>query len=302
MKDIVQEIRGFSRFYENHLAGADTALPGGVSATEGRILAELAQQDGLTARALMRLLGLDAGYLSRLLAGLEKKRFIKREPSRRDRRAVLLHLTARGEAVADEIESAAQAHIRQRLDGLDPAAQQALIQAMQQIKAQFDPARRRAPLLIRQLRLGDAGWIIHRHGALIAGEQGWDLRFEALTASILAEFIRRYDASRERSWIAERDGQILGSLFLVHDDAETARLRLLYIEKAARGMGLATKLLEKAAQFAREKNYRRLRLFTTSENIAARRIYERLGYVKLAEEPTDLFGNGLMGETWEFTL
>ena len=302
MHDAIQEIRAFSRFYARLFEGPEGLSLPGLSVTEGRILSEMARQEGLTARAIMKTLGLDAGYLSRILAGFEHSKLIKRERSRRDRRAVLLHLTPRGAALAAELEATAQAHIRQRLDGLDPNAQQALIAAMQQIQTQFAPARRTAPLLIRQLRLGDAGWIIHRHGALIAAEQGWDLRFEALCASILAEFIRDYDARYERSWIAERDGQILGSLFLARVDADTARLRLLYVEKAARGMGLASKLIEKSIQFAQDKGYQRLRLFTTSENIAARRIYERIGFTKTSEEPTDLFGSGLMGEIWEMEL
>lgn len=303
MGDIVKQIRDFHRFYNDHFALQDSVgLPDNMSATEARILGELSRQDGLTARMLMKHLQLDAGYLSRILNGLEQQKLIRRERSRRDRRAILLALTPRGSTLAAELEQHAQHHVRQRLDGLDPAAQAALAAALQQVQAQFAPAKRTAPLLIRQMRLGDAGWIIHRHGALIAGEQGWDLRFEALAAQILADFIRHYDAENERSWIAERDGQILGSLFLVRDSTNTARLRLLYIEKAARGMGLATKLIEKSIRFARDKGYRKLCLFTTSENLAARRIYERLGFVLVKEEPFTMFGEGLQGETWEMGL
>lgn len=304
MPEIIQQMRDFHRFYTG-LLGPNEAppLPEGLSPTEARILETLAQgEEGLTARHIMRALGLDAGYLSRLLKGFEARKLIARTRSRRDRRAVLLALTPRGAALAATLEAQAQTQLRPLIDLLDPAGQQAVIAAMRQIQAQFAPARRMAPLLIRELRLGDAGWIIHRHGTLIAQEQGWDMRFEALVATILADFIRDYDSTFERSWIAERDGQILGSLFLTRADAFTARLRLLYIEKAARGMGLATKLLEKAMQFARDKNYQQIRLFTTSENVAARRIYERLGFVKLSEEPTDLFGSGLIGETWERPL
>lgn len=303
MTDVVQEIRAFARFYTGAFGGQDgSILPGGLSATEGRILGELARQDGLTARNIMKTLGLDAGYLSRILTGFEKKKLIKRERSRRDKRAVLLSLTARGADLAAEAEAKAQAQIRQQLEGMDAAARGRLVAALQQAQAQFAPERRAAPLVFRQLKLGDAGWITHRHAVVIAAEMGWDQRFEALCASILGEFIRNYDARFERSWIAERDGQILGSLFLTRVDPQIAKLRLLYVEKEARGMGLATKLIEKSMQFARDKGYGVLQLFTTAENVAARRIYERLGFVKVSEEPTDLFGNGLMGETWELRL
>ncbi len=303
MSDTIQEIRAFGRFYAALFGGPEAgSLPGGLSATEGRILGELARAEGLTARALMKTLGLDAGYLSRILTGFEKKKLIKRERSRRDKRAMLLGLTPRGAALAAELETLAQAQLRKRLESIDPAARQAVVVAMKHIQAQCAPERRAAPLLIRQLKLGDAGWIIHRHAMLIAQEMGWDQRFEALCASILAEFISNYDARFERSWIAERAGQILGSLFLTRVDAHTAKLRLLYVEKDARGMGLANKLIEKSIQFARDKGYKKLTLFTTSENLAARRIYERMAFAKVSEEPTDLFGNGLIGEIWEFRL
>lgn len=303
MSNVIQQIQDFSRFYAAMFGGQDgSTLPDGLSATEGRILGELMRQDGLTARGIMKTLGLDAGYLSRILAGFEKKKLIRREQSRRDKRAMLLHLTPRGRALAEQLDAQYQAHIRQQLAGMDGDAQEALVRAMRDVRTQCTPERRAAPLVIRQLKLGDAGWIIHRHGALIAVEQGWDERFEGMCAGILADFIRQYDARFERSWVAERNGHILGSLFLVREDEQTAKLRLLYTEKEARGMGLATKLIEKSIQFARQKHYQRVRLFTTSENIAARRIYERIGFVKISEESTDVFCKGLMGEIWELAL
>lgn len=302
MSDTIQAIRSFNRFHSGMLADDATALPGDLSPTEGRILTELAQQDGQTARTIMKALGLDAGYLSRILAGFEKQRFIKRERSRRDRRAVLITLTTRGKALAAEIEAAAQTQIRSRLGAMDAATQQELIAALQRVQALCTPARRTAPLVLRQLKLGDAGWIIHRHGALIAVEHGWDERFEGMCAGILSDFIRQYDARWERSWVAERDGRILGSLFLVRVDEQIAKLRLLYVEKEARGMGLATKLIEKSMQFARSKGYQRLQLFTTSENLAARRIYQRLGFTMIREEAADQFCTGLTGEIWDMPL
>ena len=158
------------------------------------------------------------------------------------------------------------------------------------------------PLTFRPLQPGDAGWIIHRHGVAIAPEFGWNMEFEALCAQILADFIKGFKPDCEASWIAQRGGDILGSLFLIREDDTTARLRLLYVEKAARGMGLATQLLQQSFAFARSKNYRRVVLFTTDSNEAARRIYLKLGMTLAKEEPFDFAGKKQNGETWELVL
>lgn len=163
-------------------------------------------------------------------------------------------------------------------------------------------ARQPAPVTFRPLGPGDAGWIIHRHGSVIAPEFGWNLEFEALCAQILADFVRNFQPESDASWIAEREGEILGSLFLVREDEHTARLRLLYVEPTARGMGLATRLLEQSIAYAREKSYRRLVLFTTDSNIAARRIYEKLGFTLAREEAFAFAGKVQTGETWEIAL
>lgn len=155
---------------------------------------------------------------------------------------------------------------------------------------------------LRDLAPGDAGWIVHRHGVAIAPEFGWSLEFEALCAQILADFIKRYDATCEKSWIADRGGEILGSLFLIREDAQTARLRLLYVEPAARGLGLATRLLMESIAFARAKSYRRLVLFTTSSNASARRLYQKLGFTLTQEESFPFAGKQEIGETWSLAL
>ena len=158
------------------------------------------------------------------------------------------------------------------------------------------------PLTFRPLQPGDTGWIIHRHGVAIAPEFGWNMEFEALCAGILADFIKGFKPDCEASWIAERGGDILGSLFLIREDDATARLRLLYVEKAARGMGLATQLLQQSFDFARSKHYSRVVLFTTDSNAAARRIYVKLGMQLVKQEPFDFAGKRQMGETWERML
>jgi GNAT superfamily N-acetyltransferase len=165
-----------------------------------------------------------------------------------------------------------------------------------------NPTSLPSPVTLRPLRGGDAGWIIHRHGSTIAGEFGWNLEFEALCAQILADFIRNFQPDCEQSWIAERDGEILGSLFLIRADEKTAKLRLLYVESAARGLGLATRLLEAAFAFARSKNYTKITLFTTASNINARRIYEKLGMHLIHSEAFPFGGKMETGETWERAL
>lgn len=262
------------------------ALPENLTATEGRVLVEIAAQDGVLARDLIVRLGVDAGYLSRMLTRFEKQRWLKRSPSPRDKRASLLGLTARGKVLATEVDAA----VEQGWGNLPIPLQAAL------------PKADTAPVTFRHLQLGDAGWIIHRHGALIAREMGWDIKFEALAAQIMADFIRRYDPAAERSWVVARDGRILGSLLLVREDAETCRLRLLYIEPEARGSGLARRLMGKAIAFARHAGYRSVRLFTTQNLTTARRIYAQLGFHCVKEEPTSLFGEGLIGEEWELSL
>ena len=157
-------------------------------------------------------------------------------------------------------------------------------------------------IAFRPLALGDAGWIVHRHAVAIAPEFGWGMGFEALCAQILADFITNFDPSGEQSWIATRGDAILGSLFLVRVDATTAKLRLLYVEPDARGLGLATQLLERAFAFARDKGYETITLYTTSSNVAARRIYTRLGMSMVREEAEDFFGHLVMGEHWQRSL
>ena len=299
MNDLATELQLFQRDLLPRLTGG-TVLPDALSTTEARILAALGTEEGVTARQLARQLRLDPGYLSRLLGALCTRGLVRRSASRRDRRAHLLHLTASGTRLAETVAHHQVAAATACVAALPPAAHTACASALAQLRQALDPAP--APVIFRQLRLGDAGWIIHRHGTLIAAEHGWDMRFEALAAEILAQFIRQYDPTCERSWVVERNGVILGSLFLVRLDAQTAKLRLLYVEPAARGLGLATRLLEKSMRFAREKGYQRLTLFTTAENISARRIYEKLGFTRVSTSPNDLFGENLVGEEWLIVL
>ncbi|MES2984483.1 MAG: bifunctional helix-turn-helix transcriptional regulator/GNAT family N-acetyltransferase [Pseudomonadota bacterium] len=298
----IDAIRRFNRFYSQHLGVLDaTYLNGPYNLPECRILHELARRPGITASMLAQELSMDMGYLSRLIAGLARKRMVKRTRSAADKRQLHLSLSAHGLKQLPTLEDKVNRHIGGLVAPMSPAKRHQLVAAMDRVQSILDgtPA---APVIFRQLRSGDAGWIIHRHGAVMAPEFGWDERFEAFVAHIMADFVEKYQPEWERSWIVEQDGQILGSLFLIRADETTAKLRLLYVEPAARGMGLATKLLEKSIQFARSKGYARITLFTTASNTSARRIYQKLGMELAHEEESAFFGATLRGETWELAL
>lgn len=300
----IQTIRSFNRYYTQTIGVlGDKHLDGQYSLAELRILHELSKREGITATALAEQLAMDHGYLSRTLTGLAKRRLVKRTRSTVDKRQYNLALSALGRKQQPKLEAQANGHVAALLQPIPAEKRLQLVDAMQTIEhALSSKTKAPAPIIFRQLRHGDAGWILYRHGVVMAKEFGWNHEFEALIAQIMADFIRNYQPEWERSWIVERAGEILGSLFLVRTDAETAKLRLLYVEPAARGMGLATKLLEKSIQFARSKGYKKLTLFTTSSNIAARRIYGKLGMQLSKEEPLYFAGEHLNGEHWDLAL
>jgi DNA-binding MarR family transcriptional regulator/GNAT superfamily N-acetyltransferase len=300
--DSIATIRRFNRFYTQRIGAlAERYMGGPYSLAELRLLHEVGHRPGITASALAERLGMDHGFLSRKIAGLSRRRVLKRARSKEDGRVFHLSLTALGEKQLPRLEETANMQAARMMEGLTPERREALVNAMGRVERILgDPTP--APIIFRQLSHGDAGWIIHRHGAIIAREFGWNHEFEALCAQIMADFIRNYQPEWERSWVVERDGDILGSLFLIREDATTARLRLLYVEAAARGLGLATKLLEKSFEFARSKGYARVVLFTTDSNIAARRIYEKLDMTLETSEPFAFAGKQQQGETWAIAL
>lgn len=298
----IQTIRAFNRYYTQTIGVLDDKhLDSPYSLAEMRILHELGKHESITATALAEQLAMDHGFLSRKLAVLAKRRLIKRTRSTIDKRQYGLALSALGRKQQPKLEAQASAHVAGILAPIAPEKRAQLVAAMETIRSILRNGGA-APVMYRQLSHGDAGWIIHRHGAAIAKEFGWNHEFEALAAQIMADFIRNYQPHWERSWIVERGGDILGSLFLIRENETTARLRLLYIEPAARGMGLATKLLEKSIQFARSKGYKKLTLFTTSSNVGARRIYQKLGMTLAREEPFAFAGAALTGEHWDLPL
>jgi DNA-binding MarR family transcriptional regulator/GNAT superfamily N-acetyltransferase len=276
-------------------------LGAGLSAPERLLLALSAHPSGITAGELAANLGQDAGYLSRLVSQLRARRWVRRQRDALDGRRQLLQVTALGEKRLAKIHQREQESAEKLLAPLSDWRRAEVLRLMARLPLLLR-GEGSEPVIFRALQPGDAGWIIHRHATLIAPEFGWNASFEALCARIMADFMDNFQPECERSWIVERGGEILGSLFLIREDAATAKLRLLYVEPAARGMGLARKLLEKSIQFARDKGYRRVSLFTTSNLLTARRLYVRLGFQMVDDTIPAPFGEGIQGERWLLDL
>lgn len=300
----VAAVRRFNRFYTRQIGVLRQKLMDSpYSLAEARALYELAHRERPSATELGRELQLDPGYLSRMLRGFEQAGLLRREPAPDDARRSLLSLTAAGRRAVAGLEARSDAQTGTMLAGLDPAAQSRLLAAMQAIQTLLEPAAAPSrPWLLRGHRPGDMGWIVHRHGVLYAQEYGWDETFEALVAEITAGFVRRYDAARERCWLAEGEGEVLGCVLLVQESKTVARLRLLLVEPAARGLGIGRRLVEECIRFARQAGYRKLRLWTNDVLVSARRLYEAAGFRLVGEERHHSFGKDLVGQTWELKL
>jgi DNA-binding MarR family transcriptional regulator/N-acetylglutamate synthase-like GNAT family acetyltransferase len=304
--DRIDAVRRFNRLYTRRigvLRGQYLGTP--FTLAESRVLYELAHGGRVTAAELGRDLGLDAGYLSRLLRGAARRGLVERTPSSTDRRRTHLTLTAKGRRAFADLDARSRRATGALLDQFGDAGQRRLVQAMEAIEAVLEPPAGTAAAagwLLRPPRPGDLGWIVHRHGALYAEEYGWDAQFEGLVAGIVADFIRTVDPSRERCWIAERDGAVVGSVLLVQKSSSVAKLRLLYVEPAARGLGIGRRLVDECVRFARSAGYRRITLWTQSILTAARAIYRSAGFALVKKEKHRSFGHDLVGETWELEL
>jgi DNA-binding MarR family transcriptional regulator/GNAT superfamily N-acetyltransferase len=300
----VAAVRRFSRFYTQKIGLLHEGYLGSpFSLAESRVLYELAHRDGATAAELSRDLGLDRGYLSRILRGFEKRRLLARAASKADGRRSHIALTERGRDAFAPLHARSRDEIGAMLGTLTETEQQRLVDAMRAIETALGaPAERKAPYMLRSHQPGDMGWVVHRHGVLYAQEYGWDERFEALVAEIVAKFIQRFDSKRERCWIAEKDGEIVGSVFLVRRSATVGQLRLLLVEPRARGLGVGSRLVSECIRFARQVGYRKVTLWTNSVLVAARRIYEGAGFRLVRSERHRSFGHDLVGETWERPL
>jgi len=305
----VEAVRAFNRFYTRRIGVlGDHLLDSPYSLTEMRVLYELAHRDGTTASALVRDLGLDAGYLSRILRRFEARQLLAREIAAADARQSVLRLTARGRAAFAPLDSRARDEVAALLERVPGSAQGDVVSAMQTIERLLtpEPAEARsaeaAPFILREHRPGDMGWVVHRHGALYAKEHGYNHEFEALVARIVADFLDHFDPSGERCWLAERHGEIVGSIFLVRKSRTVAKLRLLLVEPSARGLGIGRRLVDECVRFARESGYRKITLWTQSDLDAARALYRHAGFKRVQRWRHHSFGQQLVAETWDLAL
>jgi DNA-binding MarR family transcriptional regulator/GNAT superfamily N-acetyltransferase len=300
----IAAIRSFSRFYTRKFGIIEPKLLHSPwTLQEARIIYEIAQHEDCMATDLTRTLGLDPGFLSRTLQALQRRQIVTRRPSKTDARANELALTAKGRAAFAELDSRSRSEVADLLGTLDDKERKAIVYAMTTIAHTLEPpAQKPAAFLLRSHRPGDIGWVTSRHGAIYTREYGWDISFEALVAEITAQFIKSYDPSREHCWIAEIDGEPVGSIFLVNGSNGVAKLRLLLVEKKARGLGVGRALVEQCIRFAREAGYQSITLWTQSILVAARNIYQRAGFRRIAEEKHHSFGVDLVGETWDMEL
>ncbi len=304
----VHAVRRFNRFYTKRIGVLhyQSTLKSPFSLTEVRVLYELRHRDAPTASELCRELGLDAGYLSRILRGFQRRGLIERRRSDADGRQSHLRLAAKGGEVFAPLERRQHDDVTAMLKDLPPREQTAAVAAMERIETILGGAppseTPKRSLVLRPHRPGDMGWVIGRHGALYAQEYDWDIAFEALVARIAADFINKFDAARERCWIAEMDGEPVGSVFLVKKSASVAKLRLLIVDPKARGLGLGQRLVEECIGFAREAGYKKITLWTNDVLHAARAIYQRAGFTLVDRAPHRSFGKDLVGETWDLAL
>ncbi len=301
----VATVRRFNRFYTRQIGLLNEGmLESPFSLTEVRALYELAHREHPTAADLCKELGLDAGYASRILRNFEKRGLIEKKNSSRDARQSLLNLTRKGRKVFEPLESRSDAQVSRMLNMLSPAKQGNLIHAMRRIESVLDPREKSASAyVLRQHRPGDMGWVVQRHGELYWREYRYDERFEALVAKIAGDFIENLDPERERCWIAERDGENVGSVFLVQKSKTVSKLRLLLVEPAARGLGIGGRLVSECVRFAREAGYRKMMLWTQNELAAARAIYQKAGFELVAKKRHQSWSRkDLVAETWELKL
>jgi DNA-binding MarR family transcriptional regulator/GNAT superfamily N-acetyltransferase len=299
----VSAIRTFNRFYTRKIGVLDGMASSPFSLAEARVLYELAHREQPTATDIRKELGLDAGYMSRILRDFERRGFVKREQSKTDERQRFLSLTAKGRRAFAPLDKRSNRDVGSMLEELSSKKRKQLVDAVQTVHSLLGgKAEPRTPYMLRLHQPGDMGWIVHRQAILYAEEYGWDDSYEALAAGIVAQFIKNYDPKYERAWVAEKDGDRVGAVFVAKQSDEIARLRLLHVEPEARGMGIGKRLVQECVRFARQAGYHRMTLWTQSILHAARHIYKQAGFQVVSEEKHHSFGKDLTAETWELNL
>jgi len=303
MENTIAAVRRFNRNYTKWTGLLDEHLldsPFGL--TEARVLYELAARKVTTASDLIAGLGLDPGYLSRILKGFAKSGYITRERSPADGRQVQIGLSKKGEAAFRRLDEKSARAVGKLLDGLPRPERERLVASMALIEGLLGKAQGAEEVVLRPPQVGDFGWIVHRQATLYAQEYGWNGEFEALLIEITGKFIHNFKPEREKCWVADKGGRIEGAVFVVEDDADTAKLRMLYVEPEARGSGLGARLVDEVIAFARGAGYRRLTLWTNDNLAAARRLYQKAGFRLVSEERHESFGHQLTGQFWELLL
>lgn len=301
----VKAIRQFNRFYTRRIGALDPYLGSPMSLTDVRVLYELAHRETAVASEIGRDLGLDAGYMSRILRRFETEGWLTREPHPRDARQSVLHLTEAGHAAFAPLQQKSREEAAALLESLAPPQRQQLVQAMGTMQSLLDPDA--APpkpqaAILRDPAPGDIGWVVQQHGEIYAREYGWNSKFEALVAGIASEFLLKFQPEWERCWIAELNGERVGAIFVVRKSATVAQLRMLILTPGARGLGLGGKLVDECIAFARLKGYKKMVLWTNSCLAAARGIYAKRGFQLTQSEPHEGYGSPQVGETWELKL
>jgi DNA-binding MarR family transcriptional regulator/predicted GNAT family acetyltransferase len=300
----VSAVRRFNRLFTRQIGVLrEGLLHSPYALVEARVIFELAQQHNLTASELGKRLGLDAGYLSRILTKLEQQNLIEKNRSDNDGRQRLINLTSEGRKAFTLLDNRSNEEISQLLGELNESDRTRLIEAMHTIESILDHSLKYAePFYLRQPEPGDIGWVIHQHGLLYSREYGWDASFETLVAQICLDFMNNFDPQKERCWIAEMQGERVGCIFCVKKSDEVAKLRMLLVTPRARGLGLGSRLVQECIQFARRSGYKKMILWTNDILVEARQIYIKAGFKLVKEEQHHSFGHDLVGQDWELTL
>jgi DNA-binding MarR family transcriptional regulator/GNAT superfamily N-acetyltransferase len=305
-KEHVDAVRSFNRFYTRQIGVLnESLLDSAFTLTQARVLLELAQRTQATAKEIGDALELDAGYLSRILAGFEKRRLIVRERSKEDSRRAVISLTALGRKTFKQLDSSSHRATAQMLENLRDSDRQRLLACLREVRRTLES--KDAPsgeIVLRGPRPGDIGWAIERHGALYAQEYGWSIEFDALVATLFANFATKHDPSCERMWIAELDGERVGCVFVVRnaEDPTAAQLRCLLVDPKARGKGVGRRLVQECISFAKAAGYKKMVLWTNDILVSARKIYEAEGFRLVSENRHQSFGKDLVGQIWEREL
>jgi DNA-binding MarR family transcriptional regulator/GNAT superfamily N-acetyltransferase len=296
-------LRAFNRFYTRKIGVLDGMASRPFSLAEARVLYEIANRERPTATDIRTELGLDAGYMSRILRDFERRKLVRREPSKADQRQRFLSLTTKGRGEFAPLDERSNRDIGAMLERLSPAERKQLVEAVQTVRRLLDDKMEpKIPYLLRTHQPGDMGWIVQRQSILYAEEYGWDETYEALAAEIVAQFLRNYDPKCERAWVAERDGRRVGAVFVAKESDEIVKLRLLHVEAEARGLGIGKRLVKECVRFARQAGYQKMTLWTQSILHAARHIYKETGFQVVSEKKHHSFGRDLTAETWELNL